>query len=839
MLKFQSTLARSLCVSLLALMLNADANAAGKASGKKPAQDPKACSDEMAEGTSKDSSAAEEAVSVKPSDVRMTLFDLASTDPKKNPIVDHPGLIIPSAQKYARLFLMQEPKKALDPVFRVKPIEIYPAFTGGLGDPNKMIVGQYEALTELANFIKARARGNKGGKLLLAIGPAGTGKTETFVILDAVNKTLALSQPAFFEYTFQWINLHQVADLEAYQRPPSREGRVTRRNPDMQRSPFTLLRSDIQDQVIDAIEGDVQKTLGGNMPVSVWRQIAPKDAEILRAILREEIPEYDDSTMAFEDIPQDKYLEAVSKYVQIVPRNYSEGSGSDILRAMGDNPNLDLVFASQTPLMSTFYPQGPLGWDFTGQALQTDGRALIVDEAYRNIPEFLDILLELAQNSVAQAGGGPAVKMDTITMFASNDESVEEASEKGSMKASLDRAIQVAMRSNLHPHEISKVAIAMIGPENFKMRRLGVDDAEIVPLDLNLAYPLPDQAGNLPGLEKRFALYYQPRGQRDPILISPQTMEMIGLYGAITRIKVDPKILGSYPTEFEVLTPQNEYFENPIARLKLMLGKAELPLAARRDLSNFSEIAKEGQGGISSRDIQELFQKALDQALNSGHGVLTPAVLDQVFSSMMRNHSFKVEGPKLYTEWRMLTNLVKTEFIMKALINDIRQITAGQGEKSRRLYKVVEAELAALGADEDAEFIAPDNGGQEISINKERLAEIKKIYFEENRRHFSPGMLIQHYRNAEKSEPFPQLLNAIETYIARHDNDIHDKAKEYIEHYKNPGASTPEVERRVTEVEARLQQYGYDENSFRDALSMLDRLNRLDQQIRAQQEAAQ
>jgi predicted Ser/Thr protein kinase len=829
MLKFRTTLAQSLCAFMFASLINSPALAAGK---KTTGGNAKSCSEEINKEAGQDAKAAAAAEQVKPADIRMTLQDIASTDPEVNPISKHPGLIIPSAQKYARLFFMKPPKVALDPVFKVNRIEIYPAFTGEIGDPNKMIVGQYQALTELANFIKSRARGNKGGKLLLAIGPAGTGKTETFVILDAVNKALSTSNPEFFEYTFQWLNLHEVADLQAYQRPPSVEGRVTRRDPDMQRSPFTLLREDIQDAVLDAVEPEVQNLLGEQMPVNVWRQIAPKDAEILEAILRHEIPEYDDNSIAFEDIPAEQYMEAVSKYVRILPRKNAKGSGSDILRAMGDNPNLDLVFASQNPRMSTFYPQGPLGWDFTGTALRTDGRALIVDEAYRNIPEFLDILLELAQNSIAQAGGGPAVEMDTITMFASNDESLEKASEDGSMKASIDRAIKVPMRLNLHPHEISKTALLMIGADNFKMRRLGDKEAQIEPLDLNRAYPLPDEHGNIVGIEKRFALYYQPRGQRQPILISPQTMEMLGLFASITRIKVDPKILSSYPTEFEVLTPRHEYFNNPIQRLKMMLGQATLETATRRDLSNFSKIAKEGESGISSRDIQELFQSALDSALSRGHGVLTPQILDEVFNEKMRNNSFEISGPKLFVSWRMLTGLVKSEFILKALAKDIREIIGGQGERARRLYKIVEMELVQLSEDESATEIIMDNGGQSVAINKERLGQIKKIYFEENKRHFAPGMLMKHYKTASESEPHPGLLSAIETWLTRNETDIQDTVREIVNHYEGT-ATSPETEKKVSEFEARLHLYGYDENSFKAAMELYGTLH-LQQQKRQQ-----
>ena len=747
--------------------------------------------------------------------VRITLSDLMATG-ADNPILKHPALVLNAPQKYFQLLRLKKPTTVKDPVFGVSDVRVFPAFTDDLGiDVGRSIIGQYGPLEAAVDHISSLARGEKGGKLFAAIGPSGTGKTELFYVLNAARAKLGQVNPAFYEFSFVWKGLDKIPALKGL--VPTLGGKVAFNEilPDMPRSPFTLLRPDMQEEAMAGIRTELEAALG--FSVFEWTDPAPKDAAIIEQIFAHKVKAIRDGEKTIDDITPANYLKVLEEFVRIVPRPQSNEKDS-IIRALGPNPNFAKLFVDQNPMRALIYPNtSPLAWEYTGKVLQQDGRALIFDEAPRNEREVLDIFLELAQNNIAEADG-PAVELDVVTMTTGNDESILSARENGDLNAYMDRSNVAPMRLNLHPHEISKTAILMLGSKNFMMRSLTEPGAKLEPLEINKAYPLPSAEGLLKGVYRRYAIYYKVGANSDPILISPHTLEMLGLTASVTRLVLDPAALKGIQGEFEKIGAQHNYFSRPIDRLKMILGLDTVNMAVRTELAKFSQLAREGEKGVSSRDIQTWLKASLDLAIQQGYGVLTPEILDVAFNKLIDQGTIEISSHNIRADWKRRYRSVKINMILPALHRDIEEIVAGHGQRALRLYQTIVSELVALAEDSAAESWHPDDQRASQTINKKRLAEITAKYKELHGREFSPSFLLAHFSKAGRDEPNRELLAAVEAFITDNELDIADTAKEVIAYYSGESVS-PEIERNVSAIEGRLASYGYDENSFKAALA--------------------
>ena len=747
--------------------------------------------------------------------VQIKLSDLMATG-SNNPILAHPALVLNSAQKYFQLLRLKPPKIVKDPVFRVNDVRVFPVFTDDLDlQVGRSIIGQYNPLEVAVDHISSSARGEKSGKFFAAVGPSGTGKTELFYILNATRAKLGQINPHFYEFSFVWKNLDKIPALKGLVPTFGGKAAFNEIRPDMPRSPFTLLRPDMQEEAMAGIRSELEAFLG--FSVFEWTDPTPKDAAILEQIFIHKEKEIASGAKTIDEITPTRYLKILEDFVRIVPRLKSNEKDS-IIRFLGPNPNFAKLFVDQNPMRALVYPNtSPLAWEYTGKVLQQDGRALIFDEAPRNEKEVLDVFLELAQNDIAEADG-PAVELDVMTMTTGNDESIVSARESGDLNAYMDRSNIVPMRLNLHPHEISKIAILMAGTKNFMMRSLTKENAKLKPLDINEAYPLPNFEGMLEGVYRRHALYYKTGVNSDPILISPHTLEMLGLTAAATRLVINPAVFKGFKGEFEKIGAQHHYFLRPIDRLKLILGLDNVNMAVRAEIAKFSQLAKEGEKGISSRDVQSWLKASLDLAIQQGFSVLTPEILDTIFNKLIDQGTIEVKNNNIREDWKRRYRSVKINMILPALHRDIEEIVAGHGQRALRLYQTIVSELIALSEDSAAEVWHRDDQRAPQIINKTRLEAIKVKYKQLHGREFTPGFLMAHFSKAGRQESNRELLSAVEAYITDNELDIADTAKEVIAYYSGDSVS-PEIEKNVSAIEGRLSSYGYDENSFRAALN--------------------
>jgi hypothetical protein len=196
----------------------------------------------------------------------------------------------------------------------------------------------------------------------------------------------------------------------------------------------------------------------------------------------------------------------------------------NIIRAQTDNPNYQSLFVRPNlGRLNAYGDQSALGVDYSGKIVQQDGRLLMFDELFRNPGEFLNILLEVIQNHMAEVDYGRAVHLDIVPIWNSNDESIERSAEDNAIKALINRTDARPMRSLLPANQIEAVIMFQIGQKKFKMRKL--DETELKPLDYPEVYPSTDANGRTYSAHGRYALYYELDGKE--ILIAPYTLNYI------------------------------------------------------------------------------------------------------------------------------------------------------------------------------------------------------------------------------------------------------------------------------------------------------------------------
>lgn len=749
-------------------------------------------------------------------------------DPEKNLAAQHPSTVVTAAQFYWSIVKKTPPRKIKDPLYRVKDIYTYPLFNGELEESkDHMIIGQEEAIQSMLTYVHSKARGDKSSKAVLLIGPGGTGKTEAVSVLNW-NRNLASNKiPEYHEYTYNFVNLKEIDELKWL------GDEITA---DMKRSPFTLLRNDMQNEAMDIAYSELKDFAGYD--VTPWRTPDPKAKAIIQAILKHHIPQFKSGEWQIDDIPRDEYLKHISRHVNVIrrERDIYEEDATNIIGAVEDNPNMELLFVSQDPPLILRYPNdSPLRFNYRGQYLQQDGGALVLDEAYRNDSPIFTIALEMLQNDTIRTDAG-AVVMDTLHIWTANDESVEGAKEENSLKALLDRMHSVPVRHLLHPHQIAKAFLYTYGTNRFQMRNLVEVDSEgkesstrtttgkIVPLELNKAYPNPDANGNVVGINGRQSLYYKA-GEKN-LLVSPHTLEMMTLAAAATRLVTDPSQLTQFMSELQVVNPSSHLYTSAASRLKVILGEHEPEAKIRADLYKLRDLLKEGEKGISHRNLESWFREAIELTEQKGRSSITPMILDEAFKNLISKGTIAPPTKQLRATWLNQYRSITGEFILPALYSDIRKIVSGDGEKAERIYDQIVGEIVTLASNGGATEWVPGDGSSPQPIQEKRLEEIKKRFRDVNGFEFSDAFLLQHLSGASTGNTVTrnrELLDAIEAWLVESESETTELAGQISEYYEGKNKD-PKVERLVNNAEQRMAAYGYDQQSFKEAIAFWKKL---------------
>jgi hypothetical protein len=143
-----------------------------------------------------------------------SLLELVDPDPAKNLAYQHPSIVMRSAQNLLHLVQFRAPRRTRDSTYRLRPLALYPVFSDFIPEAGyRGIVGQLDAIDEIADYIKTLAHGQKTSHVPQLTGPAGTGKTEALIVLDRLGANLAARNPDFYRYTYLFKNLKSIPEL--------------------------------------------------------------------------------------------------------------------------------------------------------------------------------------------------------------------------------------------------------------------------------------------------------------------------------------------------------------------------------------------------------------------------------------------------------------------------------------------------------------------------------------------------------------------------------------------------------------------------------------------------
>lgn len=768
-----------------------------------------------------------------PARVAWTLKSFFDADPEKNLAIKHPFSIANAAEKAYAMIMHVPPRDALDPLYRVSPIKVYPMLSGEHpATEGRMVVGQEDSIAAFVAFLASAARGDRNGKTLGFPGPPGTGKTELLHVLANLEKNLG-REDKYKQFSYRWKNLKNIPYLSPLLK--SRDGKLLTEyfDPDLPRSPFTLLRPDMQSKILKSVRGAVRSKYGVVISEG-WMYPEPKSAEIIRQIFAHHFPEIAEGLMTVEDLSEDQYLETLSKYVVIVPRRQLRPirPEPDIIRAQTDNPNYQALIAAPNIARAHLFPNGfqnPLAVDYTGKIVQQDGGLLMFDELFRNPPEFLNLLLEIIQNHTAENEYGQPLKMDMVPVWNANDESIERSTEDNAIKALLNRTDSPAMRSLLAPAQIEAVMPFQVGLDRFKMRKL--DETEMKEFQHSEVYPATDSHGKTHSAHGRYALYYDLDGT--DVLIAPYTLDYMAWLASATRFVVDQQKLSNYAGELNLVRANAGILSNPVDRVRIAIGDKVPERADLMELSRVKDLLNEGDAGITARDMETWLKASIDLAAQRGKKVITPLLVDQVFQHLLDKKRIKVQKDEIRARWQVIRSAIKLNLLLPKLDQEVKAIVSGDGQRAERIYDEVEREFIAVATNSSATEVIPEDGSQRIHINKDRLEEIRTIYRRKFGKEFEPSFLLRQLAGARRGQPNrdPDLLESVRIFLARHEAATADYIGAFDSLYRGDSVD-PSVRNKAAEVEPLLSRYGYNLESFKEAVAFVAQLAKEEKRAR-------
>lgn len=672
------------------------------------------------------------------------------SDPKKNLAYQHPTIVMDAQQIY-QMAVRHYPKRTiLDPTYPIREWTVYPIFSDGVQEAGgARIVGQYEALSELVDYMSSVT----AGKGLMFVGPGGTGKTELLTVLDGVVDRLSTTEPDSYEYTFRWKNLDQIPFLKPLVADEFGNLHIT----PMKRSPLTLLPREIQEKIVNAAAPRVRGILDADPHPFLTPD--PQSAEIINAIIAHAAKE-----RGLTEITEEDYISILENHVDVVRRLPDPTLPPGIIRFQDKHADPSQLFFSENIYLKQIYGlNSALSYDYNGVVPRRDGRGVFFDELFRNSEGLLNTLLEVIQNSVLESGSAPPLVLNSLFLAATNDESIEKARTQFAIKANLDRIKKVPMRQPIHPGLVAPIALIMNSKgrmnEMFKMRKLDTD--ELVPADINQIYSLPNENGEIFGPEGRVALYATPKLSKK-ILITPHALELLAMTVAGTRMVTDPKALKSFVAELNVVGPESHLFTSVRNRLEVITRQVRPVNAVLYELTRLNRLTLEGEGGISARDAERWLSHAINIA-DKSNGALTPVVMDKAFRELIDTGGFVDNKSELRARWIHIYQTIKSTFLLNSLTTDVQTIIGQEGGVARDLYEDVRSEALALADSSDAEFRF-DSNGEKRPINHDRYMAISKIYEELNGSAFTPGT-VKSFDVKPGGAVFEPLMRAVKQYV--------------------------------------------------------------------------
>jgi predicted Ser/Thr protein kinase len=321
-------------------------------------------------------------------------------------------------------------------------------------------------------------------------------------------------------------------------------------------------------------------------------------------------------------------------------------------------------------------------------------------------------------------------------------------------------------------------------------------------------------------------------GPNGRLLVAPHSLEMIGLVAAATRIVTDMNKIAPLLSQVNIRLDHHA-FTQKTARLRIILGRETVEAAVMQELSRFSKVAKEGQVGISSRHMEDWAKRAFLMAAQQG--VLTPYTVDQALRDLIDEGKLRPVAGDSLQNWVEAMQIVRYDFIRPYLANDVQTVTAGGGDKAKKIYQAVHRELYELNTNPNGKTVV-DPGNNQTPIMFDRLTQIQKVYKEIHGIEFNFKSILRFdgawrermFRASRNAGPITReydqkLLEAIQRWLLQTESQTNTILSE-ITHYLEGQSVDSSVEHRVATIIDDLPRYGYDRASFALAVKMMNRI---------------
>jgi predicted Ser/Thr protein kinase len=757
------------------------------------------------------------------------LVEYLYQDTNKNLAISSPLDLMNAYQVAASLIRYGKAHRIPNPEYGGGNVNHYTVFSDGIPEAGgKKIIEQYDAIQALVDYIYAGARGDGSAKKMLTYkGPAGTGKTEFLLILGKVLENLTANNPEYVMHTYEWKNLREIPELYPILNLQSDGANGQFEHPfrcPLNHSPFVLLPEQYQNEVLKMAGDHATKLAGAN--ASPNRKPCPQCHKIRESLLKHAMKKLNKDHLTTEEI-----VTTLNSYTNVV--RYIPGKDGTMAKMNAEGKDVDYqgLFMAPNPfLMTTFGAGHPFSYFYNGKVLRGERGFLMTDEFYRNVPELRDTFLEITENRQVTRGGSPVISIDTVMIAASNNESIDEAKEKGGTKAQLDRSRLVPMNWPVSPRAIEQTMLWMKNPENILQRKLGRADlgtseadveVPLSPANLNEIFPLAETGKPLLGPDHRYAIYVSNGSGSDPVHISPHTLVFMANTVSGSRMVTNPEKalkMGNYKVIHSAA------FLDVITRIKVLNKSLSITTAESKELQELSRLLEEGTQGISSRDAANTWlTQAIAEAQKPENGnCVTPQIAKRVFVRLLEDGAIQYgKDNNIRLNWIKINEAVAQHFLIPSLQQDVyTSVSAGFGAING-VYDEVFQEMLTLQNDPEArEYQAAS--GEYRAINMDRMNEIRAVYRETNRRELAIGEIInfQFMTGIKPGETRHEgLLGAITTYMAKRTTDL--ISFDDIERLGASGEGSADTRAKFIDVSRVMRkELGYCERCMRAAMSL-------------------
>lgn len=572
----------------------------------------------------------------------------------------------------------------------------------------RRLIGHEHVGDVLVQHMEMAADGFKAGlKVWISVGNPGSGKSESREVLRTIAKNKSLSDPRFFLYTYDYINLHDIPELRLFF-PPNEDGITLPVSEPQNKSPLCLLPevykqavlNQINPKVVEMIERDADPRL----------TLSPK-SQFIRDKIIEHYTQKDIAEGRGEPGP-DRVMSFLNRHVRIKRFIYGDPGTFPTINFQGKGVNLGALLMRPDMAMQAVVPDHhPMAHQY-GQIVSADGGVVLLEEVLKNDENMQNALLDVIQARRYSIEGAAPVEFDVVFMGTTNTDDILKLQEKAKSHKQpiLDRGTFSYMNWSVLPHEIMQ--ILMYDVPNMQMLALdGSMDTPVLVRERGAMQRLVQRPEGLnqpwQGPDERFRVFSGPvhgsqsAAVRRPVEISPHSLLFVSRVVALSRMVLEPNAVKKALADFGRNTdeiPAPPLFTSAVERLSLLEGRGEFQNSTLREYWAFSQHVNEGAFGISARDASTWFSLAIKEAEKAGYGhTVTPILLNSVLQRMIRERTIGTNDAER-THISALATTVSLEMTIPDVRRDLtRAILATEGDDLEHTYDLVFAELIAEG----------------------------------------------------------------------------------------------------------------------------------------------